>query len=127
MGFRLKTSNETMEIFEYLKTRTNLQPFALSKIAIALSLRESSSIDEFKDRDQLGLELNRQTILGNYDEIFKALIEQNVGKSLTDDEYYPQYTKLHLDRGAIILKNSYDYRGNFGNLFESLLLGSEGI
>lgn len=127
MGFRLKTSRETMEIFEYLKNRTNLQPFALSKIAIALSLKEEDSIESFEEKDTLGLELNRQTIIGSYDEIFKSLIEQNLNRELTDDEYYPQYAKKHLDRGAIILKNQYDYNKNFAGLFQSLLLGSDGI
>ena len=34
MGFRLKTSKKTKEIFEEVGKSTNLKPFALSKIAI---------------------------------------------------------------------------------------------
>jgi len=93
MGFRLKTSKATMEAFEYLETRIRLQPFALSKIAIAISLKEEMSVEELPDHDQKGLELNRQTIMGNYDEIFKCLIEKKLGRSLTDDEYFPKYAK----------------------------------
>lgn len=127
MGFRLKTSKKTMENFEYLETKMRLQPFALSKIAIMLSLKEKESIEEIGDEDQKGLELNRQTIMGDYDEIFKCLIEKDLNKSLTDDEYFPQYTKKHLDRGAEILRKKYDYSGNYERLFKSLLEGGIGI
>lgn len=123
MGFRLKTSKKTMDNFEYLEKRMNLQPFVLSKIAIALSLQEKESILELTEEDQKGLELNRQTIMGEYDEIFKCLIERNLNKTLTDDDYFPKYTKMHLDRGAEILKNKYDYNGNNEKLFKSLLEG----
>ena len=39
MVFKLKTSKETMQIFEELGASIHLQPFALCKIALALSLR----------------------------------------------------------------------------------------
>ena len=42
MGFRLKTSKKTKEIFEEIGSSTNLKPFALCKIAIALSLKDSN-------------------------------------------------------------------------------------
>ena len=44
MGFRLKTSKKTKEIFEEIGASSNLKPFALSKIAIALSLKDENSI-----------------------------------------------------------------------------------
>lgn len=127
MGFRLKTSERTKEIFEYLENRMKLQPFALSKIAIALSLNSDESIDNYEATDQRGLDLNRQTIMGNYDDVFKCLLENDLGRSLSDDEYFPHYTKKHLDRGAEILKNEYDYSGNYGRLFESLIKGRVNI
>lgn len=127
MGFRLKTSKKTMDNFEYLETKMRLQPFALSKIAIMLSLKDDENIDNINDEDQRGLELNRQTIMGDYDEIFKCLIENNLKKSLTDDEYFPQYAKKHLDRGAEILRKQFDYNGNYERLFKSLLEGGIGI
>ena len=127
MGFRLKTSYNTKKIFEYLGTRTNLKPFVLSKISIALSLREDENIENYRDDDTNGLELNRQTIMGCYDDIFKCLMEMRAGRNLSDDEYFPGYAKKHLDRGAEILKNRYDYRGNYERLFNSLLEGKDGI
>lgn len=114
MGFRLKTSKKTKEIFEEIGASTNLKPFALSKIAISLSLKDSDSIDLYDETDTNGLELQRSTVTGEFDNVFKSLIEVNLNKHLTDDEYYPLYTKKHIDKGAEILQNLYKYSG--GNL-----------
>lgn len=114
MGFRLKTSKKTKEIFEEVGKSSNLKPFALSKIAVAFSLREKTNIDQYKNDDANGLELQRSTVTGEYDAIFKALIEVDLNRNITDDEYYPYYMKLHMDRGAELLLNQYKYSG--GNL-----------
>ena len=114
MGFRLKTSKKTKEIFEEIGRSSNLKPFALSKIAIALSLKDKQNINEYNNEDFNGLELQRSTVTGDYDAIFKALIEMNLHCNISDDEYYPYYMKLHIDRGAELLYNQYKYSG--GNL-----------
>ncbi|CAH2213357.1 DndE family protein [Tepidibacter aestuarii] len=114
MGFRLKTAKNTKEIFEEISSSSKLKPFALCKIAISLSLRDSNSIDDFEDTDTNGLELQRSTVTGEFDTIYKALIEMNLQRHLTDDEYYPVYTKKHIDKGAQLLSKLYDYSG--GNL-----------
>lgn len=114
MGFRLKTSKKTKEIFEEVGKSSNLKPFALSKIAVALSLKEKRNIDDYRNDDANGLELQRSTVTGDYDAIFKALIEVDLNRNITDDEYYPYYMKLHMDRGAELLLNQYKYSG--GNL-----------
>lgn len=114
MGFRLKTSKKTKDIFEEIGSSSNLKPFALSKIAIALSLKDSNSIDLYNKTDTNGLELQRSTVTGEFDNVYKSLMEVNLNKHLTDDEYYPLYTKKHIDKGAEILQNLYKYSG--GNL-----------
>lgn len=114
MGFRLKTSKRTKEIFEEIGVSSNLKPFALSKIAVSMSLKSTTPIDEYTNHDGNGLELQRATVTGEFDYIYKALIEMNLGRHITDDEYYPQYMKLHMDRGAELLYNIYKYSG--GNL-----------
>lgn len=126
MIFKLKTSKTTMEIFEEVGASVRLQPFALAKIAIALSIRDEKELSEndFKTNND-GLELNRQTITGEYDDVFKALIISRENKPLTDEEYFPLYLKAHLDRGAILLQAEYKYSGSkfyqhFVNLDKSL-------
>lgn len=114
MGFRLKTSKNTKKIFEEIGKSTHLKPFALSKIAITMSLNESTSIENYNSNDSNGIELQRSTLTGEFDLIFKLLIEINIDRHITEDEYYPHYMKLHLDRGAELLYNKYKYSG--GNL-----------
>ena len=121
MGFRLKTSLQTKEIFEELGNRMNLKPFALSKLAISMSLTNNEPIENFKSLDNNGLELNRQTITAQFDLLFKTLIEQHAGKHLTDDEYFPTHAKLHIDRGAVMLKNRYNYSSNLEHFINQII------
>lgn len=120
MVFKLKTSQKTMQIFNELGASIHLQPFALAKIAIALSLHDRMELcDEDFDTDTDGLELNRQTITGEYDELFKTLIISRNNNALSDDEYFPKYLKAHIDRGAKLLQAEYKYSGS--NFYTHLL------
>lgn len=122
MGFRLKTSKRTKEIFEEIGNSSNLKPFALSKIAVSMSLSSSTSILQYENNDTNGLELQRSTVTGEFDSIFKALIEMDLKRHLSEDEYYPDYMKLHMDRGAELLYNKYKYAGgNLGDFITNLL------
>ncbi len=106
--FRLRTSKKTMDIFEDIQKSTYIKPFALSKLAIALSLKESVDGLRF-NTDSNGIDLNKQTITGKFDVMYKCLIEQHCGHHLRDEDYFPKYIKAHIDRGAIILHNEFRY------------------
>ena len=117
MIYKLRTSKETEKIFEGFRTSQGLQPFALSKIAIALSIRFGPLSDKDFSTDTEGLELNRQTILGEYEGLFKALLAMEKKAPLSDEEFFPVLVKTHLDRGARLLKNESRYGMHFfGNL-----------
>lgn len=127
MGFRLKTSMQTRDIFEDLGSRMNLKPFALCKLAISMSLTNDEPIENYKETDNNGLELNRQTITAQYDVLFKCLLEQHAGKHLSDDEYFPIHAKLHIDRGAVMLKNRYNYSSNLEHFITQIIKGDISI
>lgn len=112
MIYKLRTSAETQKVFAKVGQTSGLQPFILSKIAIALSIRQGSLHDEDFNTDTSGLELNRQTIFGEHDLMFRCLISCNEGKSLSEDEYFPRLVKAHLDRGARILGGEARYSKN---------------
>ncbi len=123
MIFKLKTSAKTAEIFEGIGRRTYLKPYTLVKHAIAWSLKEGAPVDTYRS-DTNGLELNRQTITGEYDIYFKVLIEQAAGRWLTESEYFPQYVKAHIDQGALILESKFKHAGNLDRyILESLGVG----
>lgn len=60
MIFRLKTSKQTQEIFEELERRTKFKPYTLVKHAIAWSVAENTSVENYTS-DSNGLDLNRQS------------------------------------------------------------------
>ena len=111
MIFRLKTSKRTQEIFHELEIGTNYKPYTLVKHAIAWSLKENTSVAEYKS-DSDGLDLNRQTITGDYETYFKVLIEQVEGRHLTEEEFFPKYVKAHIDRGSELLLDMYNHAGS---------------
>ncbi len=114
MLFKIKTSKNTMDIFQRIGASEQLQPFILAKLALALSIKSGVKLskDDFHTDNQ-GLELNRQTITGEYDLLFKSLIIMLEQKNINDDEYFKYYLKGHLDRGAIMLENEQRYGGMF--------------
>ena len=115
MTNKLRTSQNTQQIFISLGQSLSLQPYVLSKIAIALSVRIGKlRLDDFKT-DNDGLELSRQTIFGDYDLIFKEVIVNTEKRALTEDEYFPNIVKAHLDRGAKLLENEKRYSKDFFN------------
>jgi len=114
MIFKIKTSKKTMDIFQRIAGSEQLQPFILAKLALALSIHSNVPLSKLDfDTDSYGLELNRQTITGEFDILFKSLIEMLENKHLDEDNYFKHYLKGHLDRGAIMLENEQKYSGNF--------------
>ena len=111
MIFRLKTSKQTQEIFEELERRTNYKPYTLVKHAIAWSVAEKTSVQNFKS-DSNGLDLNRQTITGDNEEYFKTMFELIEGRFLEEDEFFPKYVKAHIDRGSKLLLDMYNHAGS---------------
>lgn len=114
MIFKIRTSKKTMELFEEITSSTNLAPFILSKLAISMSIKSNIPLDDvdFKT-DSLGLELNRQTITGEYDVLFKSMIEVFENRHLSDDDFFQNYLKAHLDRGARLIHSEYKYSPDF--------------
>ena len=114
MVFKIRTSKKTMAIFEEIAASTNYAPFILSKLAISMSLKNKHPLKEsdFKT-DSYGLELNRQTITGEWDELYKCLMEMFEGRHLGDDEYFQKFLKAHLDRGARMIYSEFRYSNDF--------------
>lgn len=120
MIFRLRTSKRTHEIFEELENRTNYKPYTLVKHAIAWSLKENTSVADYVT-DSDGLDLNRQTITGDYDAYFKVLIEQVEGRYLPEEEYFPKFVKAHIDRGSELLLDMYNHAGSMDKYIQQVL------
>ena len=99
----------------------------ISYIKFDFASNTSNYTNFITSNDNNGLELNRQTITAQYDSLFKALLEQHANKSLTDDEYFPTHAKLHIDRGAVMLKNRYNYSSNMEHFITQMIQGDISI
>ena len=115
MTNKLHTSLKTQEIFSSLGQSLSLQPFILSKLAIALSIRKGALAPSDFATDNNGLELSRQVIFGDHDLLFRSLIVQNEGRALREEDYFPDLVKAHLDRGAKLLEDEKRYTKDFYN------------
>ena len=109
MAFKLKTSQQTEEIFNRIEASEKLPWPTLMRLALSLSIRQGSLMELELYTDNLGKELNRPTITGDSDSIYKCLIALQEGRHLTDEEYFPTYVKAHLDRGARLLEQEKNY------------------
>ena len=121
MTNKLRTSQATQTIFAALGQSLGLQPFILSKLSIALSIRKGQLNSDDMKTDNNGLELSRQTIFGDHDLLFKSLIINTEKRSISEDEYFPVLVKAHLDRGAKLLEDEKRYSKDFYNHLLSLI------
>lgn len=109
MAFKLKTSQQTEEIFNRIEASERLPWPTLMRLALSLSIRQGSLMELELYSDSSGRELNRQTITGDADSLYKCLIELQEGRHISDEEYFPMYVKAHLDRGARLLEQEKKY------------------
>lgn len=97
---RLRLSSDLTYRLRNLKGRTGLTPNLLCRIGFCLSLKEPRVPDPER-YDEEGQELNRTTLVGEWDELFEALLRSrliNDGLNV-EEEFYPQF-RAHMNRGA---------------------------
>ena len=113
MAFKLRTSKRTEDIIAKLEASQNLPCYTLVKLAIALSIHKAQPLQaQDFETNTLGRELNRQTITGDADAVYKCIIELQEHRHLSDDEFFPKYIKAHIDRGMPLLELEERYSGD---------------
>jgi len=124
LNFTLRTSKYAKDILTQLHASTGITPNILIRYAVSLSLRNSTTDNKVipitKDFSD-GLVLNRNTVTGEYDYVFKVLITQAAEKQLTDEDYFPGYFNAHLERGIRSLAGEFKSTGNFERFIRALL------
>ena len=114
MAFKLKTSKKSEEIFSRIEASENLPFYVTVKLAMAMSMRsEQPLIEKDFHTNTLGRELNRQTITGDADALYKCLMELYANRHLSDEGFFPDYVKAHIDRGALMLDREQKYGEDF--------------
>jgi DNA sulfur modification protein DndE len=113
MGHKLKTSKQTEMLIDRIEKSENLPWYTLARLAIALSIAQGPLKESDFGTDHAGKELNRSTVTGDEDVVYKCLVQMQEAHHLTDDEYFPLYIKAHLDRGSSFLDREQRYSRDF--------------
>lgn len=100
---KIHASQHVTKLFPSLKAKTGLTPNILCRLALCLSLSDSS-IPNGKLDDEKGQEFSRYTLLGEWDAFFIALLRERLIRDNLDPDkdLMPQF-KAHLNRGVMML------------------------
>ena len=96
---KIKLTTEASERLKQLKARTGLTPNILCRIGFCLSLRDSSipKPEKYPEEDR---EFNRYTLLGEWDDLYVALLTQWCDDNSATDHDLEAYFRSHVNRGV---------------------------
>src|SRR5438105_115338 len=112
---RIRFSREADSWLKVLKSRTGITPNVLCRLALSLSLAEPGTPSNDKFPEDSEREINRYTLLGEYELAVTALLRQRVvgndkGASLDD------HFRAHMHRGILLLATRLKTLGDLGTL-----------
>jgi DNA sulfur modification protein DndE len=99
---KIVLSREASERLKLLKARTGLAPNILGRIGFCLSLSEPAVPDP-KSYPEEDREFNRYTLLGEWDELYIALLRQRLLEDGISDDQIEAQLRGHLHRGILSL------------------------
>ena len=114
---KIKVTKESSERLKQLKARTGLTPNIICRIGFCLSLQESSIPDPSKYAEE-EREFNRYTLLGEWDDLYVALLTQWCNDQLGIDFVVEDYFRSHLNRGIELAARSVRSIADVCNLLE---------
>ena len=96
---KIKLTKESSDRLKTLKARTGLTPNILCRIGFCLSLREPTIPDPttYPEEDR---EFNRYTLLGEWDDLYVALLKQWCAENSTNEHELEAYFRSHINRGV---------------------------
>ena len=101
---RIPFSQDTDNRMRTLKGRTQITPNLLCRLGFAMSLEEGGNPPPIQlEGDEVGREINRNTLLGEYEPIFITLLTQWMhehGLDSEDEVLANQSFTDHMNRGA---------------------------
>ncbi len=100
---RVRFSKEADNWLRVLKSRTGVTPNLLCRFGFCLSLEEPSLPDPLKYPEDSDREINRYTLLGEYESVFLALLRQRLAGSKGSTFSLDEQFRAHMNRGVILL------------------------
>ena len=102
---RVRFCKEADSWLRTLKSRTGITPNLLCRLGYCLSLEEMSLPEPAKYPEDSAREINRYTLLGEYDALYEALLRQRLadaGITPTSETFDEQF-HAHMNRGVMLL------------------------
>lgn len=100
---KLRLTQEASNRLRILAGKTGLTPNLLCRVGFCLSLSEQPvpNPNDYAEEDR---EFNRYTLLGEYDELFVALLRERCRRDGVDLSKLSDYFRAHINRGIILLQ-----------------------
>jgi DNA sulfur modification protein DndE len=99
---KIVLSTEASDCLKQLKAKTGLTPNILSRMGLCFSLAEPGVPDPslYPEEDR---EFNRYTLLGEWDNLYVALLLQRMVEEGIDADHTEDQFRAHLHRGVLAL------------------------
>lgn len=113
---RLRFSKEADTWLRSLKSRTGITPNLLCRLGFCMSLEEPGipSVDLYPEDSER--EINRITLLGEYDMLFVSMLRQRLARDcvlVTDS--LDNHFRAHMHRGVILLASRLKHLSDLGD------------
>ena len=108
----IKTSEKNREVVKELTTKLGLgSENLIARIAFAYSVAQGTKFNLSDIQDSKGKEYSARVLLGDYSEIYVAIICQHYGVYKSDYDI-PKYIKMHIDDGLSLISHSVEDNPN---------------
>ena len=129
MNVRLKTNINTEAKLNDLQSSLQVSSkAAVIRLAIAYSLKINGDprvvdgiLKKYDIKKQTGSDYVRFTIFGDDELFYKVMMSQHLKKKISDDEFFPELTNAHIDRGILELEAELRLAKNREKLLINLL------
>lgn len=96
---RVRFSDDADARLKMLKSRTGVTPNLLCRIGFCMSLEEPGVPNPALYNEGVR-EINRETLTGEYDLAFEALLRQRLAEDDLDDSQIDEQFRAHMNRGV---------------------------
>jgi DNA sulfur modification protein DndE len=116
---RIRFCREADTWLRVLKQRTGVTPNLLCRLGFCLSLDDPAvpRIEQYAEDSQR--EINRYTLLGEYDALFASLLRQRLASDRLGAEHLDAQFRGHMNRGVLLLAKRLRSLGSLADILES--------
>lgn len=119
MGFkRIKLSENSTRKLQQFKSRTGLTPNIACRLSLGLSISENSIPSLELYTEETGQEINRHTLMGDYELELILLFVQWCNENNVPEAERSNYFLAHLNRGVELLTNRVKSLNDVAQLIE---------